>query len=83
LFLKNILHASSKRKVGKNEKIERRVPRKLSWSQNRLTSLILDDDGGGGDYEADYLLPVSAKVKNNWIYTSTPPYVFMKYCLIS
>jgi hypothetical protein len=27
--------------------------------------------------EADYSPPTSAEVKNTWIYTSTPPYVFM------
>jgi hypothetical protein len=33
--------------------------------------------------EADYSPPVSAEVKKMWIYTSTPPYPFMAYCLIS
>jgi hypothetical protein len=32
--------------------------------------------------EADHSPPTSAEVKNMWIYTSTPPYVFMAYCLI-
>jgi hypothetical protein len=27
--------------------------------------------------EADHSPPTSAGVKNTWIYTSTPPYVFM------
>jgi hypothetical protein len=27
--------------------------------------------------EADHSLPYRAEVKNTWIYTSTPPYVFM------
>jgi hypothetical protein len=27
--------------------------------------------------EADYSPPTSAQVKKTWIYTSTPPYVFM------
>jgi hypothetical protein len=27
--------------------------------------------------EADHSLPTSVKVKKTWIYTSTPPYVFM------
>jgi hypothetical protein len=27
--------------------------------------------------EADHSPPTSAEVKNTWIYTSTPPYVFM------
>jgi hypothetical protein len=30
-----------------------------------------------------YSPPTSAKVKKMWIYTSTPPYAFMAYCLIS
>jgi hypothetical protein len=33
--------------------------------------------------QADYLLPTSADVKKTWIYTSTPPYIFMALCLIS
>jgi hypothetical protein len=28
-------------------------------------------------HEADHSPPASAQVKNTWIYTSTPPYVFM------
>jgi hypothetical protein len=32
--------------------------------------------------EADHSPPTSVTVKNTWIYTSTPPYVFMAYCLI-
>jgi hypothetical protein len=27
--------------------------------------------------------PASAEVKKMWIYTSTPPYLFMEWCLIS
>jgi hypothetical protein len=27
--------------------------------------------------ETDHLPPISAKMKNTWIYTSTPPYTFM------
>jgi hypothetical protein len=27
--------------------------------------------------EADHSLPTSAEIKKMWIYTSTPPYVFM------
>jgi hypothetical protein len=33
--------------------------------------------------EADHSPPASAEVKKMWIYTSTPPYAFMAYCLIS
>jgi hypothetical protein len=32
--------------------------------------------------EANYSLPPSAKVKDAWSYTSTPPYVFEACCLI-
>jgi hypothetical protein len=32
--------------------------------------------------EADHSPPASAEVKNTWIYTATPPYAFMAYCLI-
>jgi hypothetical protein len=35
------------------------------------------------DREADRSPLASAEVKKMWIYTSTPPYVFMAYCLIS
>jgi hypothetical protein len=34
------------------------------------------------DHEADDLPLCSAVVKNGWSYTSTPPYVFMIWCLI-
>jgi hypothetical protein len=33
--------------------------------------------------EADHSPPTSAERKNTWTYTSTPPYAFMVYCLIS
>jgi hypothetical protein len=33
--------------------------------------------------EADHSSPASAEVKKKWIYTSTPPYTFMAYCVIS
>jgi hypothetical protein len=33
--------------------------------------------------EADYQPPTSAEIKKTWVYTSTPPYFFMAYCLIS
>jgi hypothetical protein len=33
--------------------------------------------------EADHSPPTSAEVKKMWIYTSTPPFVFMAECLIS
>jgi hypothetical protein len=33
--------------------------------------------------EADHSPPTSAEVNKMWIYTSTPPYVFMAYCLNS
>jgi hypothetical protein len=32
--------------------------------------------------EADHSLPSSAKVKNAWRYTFTPPYVFMVWDLV-
>jgi hypothetical protein len=34
------------------------------------------------DREADHSPPSSAKVKNAWSYTSTPPYVFLVWCLV-
>jgi hypothetical protein len=33
--------------------------------------------------EAGYSVPSSAKIKNSWSYTSTPPYVFMAWCLVN
>jgi hypothetical protein len=33
--------------------------------------------------EANHSPPTSAEVKKMWIYTSTPTYVFMGWCLIS
>jgi hypothetical protein len=33
--------------------------------------------------ETYHLPPTSAKVKKTWIYTSTPPYIFMAKCLVS
>jgi hypothetical protein len=33
--------------------------------------------------EADHSPPASFEVKKIWIYTSTPPYAFMVYCLFS
>jgi hypothetical protein len=33
--------------------------------------------------EADHSLPTSTDVKEIWIYTSTPPYAFVTFCLIS
>jgi hypothetical protein len=32
--------------------------------------------------EVDHSPPTSAEVKKTWIYTPTPPYAFMAYCLI-
>jgi hypothetical protein len=32
--------------------------------------------------EADNSPPSSVEIKNTWSYTSTPPYVFMAWCLI-
>jgi len=31
--------------------------------------------------EADHAPPYNAEVNNAWYYTSTPPYVFMAWCL--
>jgi hypothetical protein len=39
--------------------------------------------GKAAGREADHPGPTSAKVKNTWIYASTPPYVIMAYCLVS
>jgi hypothetical protein len=34
------------------------------------------------EHESDHSPPSSAEVKNAWSYTSTPPYVFMAWCLV-
>jgi hypothetical protein len=34
-------------------------------------------------YEADHSLPSSVKVTNTWIYTSTPEYICMAWCLVN
>jgi hypothetical protein len=34
-------------------------------------------------HESGHLPPTNAEVKNTWIYTSTPSYAFMEWCLIS
>jgi hypothetical protein len=33
-------------------------------------------------HKADHSPPASAEVKKMWLYTSTPPYAFMVWCLI-
>jgi len=33
-------------------------------------------------YKADHSPPYSAEIKNVWKYTSTPPYVFVVWCLV-
>jgi hypothetical protein len=33
--------------------------------------------------EADHSPPTSAEIKITWSYVSTPPYIFMAYCLIT
>jgi hypothetical protein len=33
--------------------------------------------------ETDHSPPTIAQVKKTWTYTSTPPYVFMAWCLVS
>jgi hypothetical protein len=33
--------------------------------------------------EADHSPPTSVQVKKTWTCTSTPPYVFMAWCLVS
>jgi hypothetical protein len=33
-------------------------------------------------HKADHSASTSVEIKNTWIYTSTPPYTFMAYCLV-
>jgi hypothetical protein len=41
---------------------------------NKLINNRVEEQRGR---EADHSLPTSAEVKKTWVYTSTPPYVFM------
>jgi hypothetical protein len=53
----------------------------LSRTSVRPTQLPIQSKQSGR--EADHSPPTSAEVKKTWIYTSTPPYVFMSQCLIN
>jgi hypothetical protein len=49
--------------------------------------VALSAEGGGGEvkrpgYESDHSPQSSAEAKNTWSFTSSPPYVFMGWCLI-
>jgi hypothetical protein len=56
---------SSPRRLGPAQPLIQRVPGALSPRVKRP------------EHEADHSPPTSAEVKKTWIYTSTPPYVFM------
>jgi hypothetical protein len=47
---------------------------------NFFFSVLHSTDAGR---EVDHSPPTSAEVKKMWIYTSTPLYAFMAWCLIS
>jgi hypothetical protein len=49
----------------------------IQWVPGNL-SPELKRPGREGDHS-----PTSAQVKKTWTYTSTPPYVFMAWCLVS
>jgi hypothetical protein len=57
----------------------------------RYTQWICTENGETGSHLTDNIkgvlrnvsTPASAEVKKIWIYTSTLPYTFMAYCLIS
>jgi hypothetical protein len=54
------------------------------WSQpNLLSNGGFSPEVKRQGREADHSPPASAEVKKIWIYTSTPPYAFMAWCLIS
>jgi hypothetical protein len=60
------------------------ISSRLIGSETHLASYLLSTGRGGGflevkrqGREADHSPPTSAEIKNMWIYTSTPPYVFM------
>jgi hypothetical protein len=53
----------------------------VQWVQGALFSR-----GGGVKWQGrkvDHSTPTSAEIKKTWTYTSTTPYIFMAYCLIS
>jgi hypothetical protein len=62
---------------------------KSSGSGVHPTSYLIGTRGSfpGGvkrpGHEADPSPPTSAEVKKMWIYTFTPPYAFMEWCLIT
>jgi hypothetical protein len=69
--VKNFLFSTSSRPVlGSTQPPIQSVPRDLSPEVKRPRR------------EADHSRPASAQVKKMWIYTSTPPYAFMAWCLI-
>jgi hypothetical protein len=61
---------SSRPALGPTESPIQVVPKALSLGIKRLGR------------EADYSHATSAEVKKAWIYASTPPYVFMAWCLV-
>jgi hypothetical protein len=69
---KNFLFSTSSRPAqGQTQPPIRRVPEALYLGVKRPGRA------------ADHSPPISAEVKYIWVYTSTPPYVFMAQCLIS
>jgi hypothetical protein len=46
----------------------------IQWASEALSAEVKRPER-----EAVYLPPANAEVKKTWIYTSTPPYVFMTY----
>jgi hypothetical protein len=70
--IKNFLFSTSSRQaLGPTQLPIQWVPETLSPGVKRL------------GHEADHSPRTSAEVKKMWIYTSTPLYAFMVYCLIS
>jgi hypothetical protein len=67
IFLFDIM---SRPALGPTQSPIQRVPEALSLGIKRP------------EREADHSLPSSAEVKNAWIYTSIPRYVFMAWCLV-
>jgi hypothetical protein len=52
-------------------------------SEAHPASYPMDTGGSFPRHEADHSPPNSAEVKRMWVYTSTPLYAFMAYCLLS
>jgi hypothetical protein len=70
--VKNVLFSTSSRPVLGS------IQPPIQWIREALSPEVKRPER-----EADHAPPASAEVKKMWIYTSTPTYAFMAWCLIS